>query len=151
MPYWVYGRDSSTGQPSEPFFCDAESEEDARKQANAAGISSEEVEEVKGRADPPLSESLPSRTFQGVPVGQGVSRGVIWLSAGVILIVVSYVVSLAESDYIMSGTVRQALGRAHRLNWLGTLARLGLYAGIVAAAAGGIMWIVDTAPERRDR
>jgi hypothetical protein len=55
MPFWVYGRDATTGQPREPLFIEVESEADARQQAADAGMTVEEVESVR----PPEPETKP--------------------------------------------------------------------------------------------
>lgn len=163
MPYWVYGKDA-TGKPSEPFFCDAESAEAAREEALTRGITVEEVEFVEGPAvdkEPEIAEyerrtvlgilkASPQVLSQASPqVLSQHNRGVKWLVAGAILIAVSYVVSLGLNEHITSGSMREAFSRAQRLSWLLELTRLGLFAGIASAAAGGIMWIVDTSPNRR--
>jgi hypothetical protein len=179
MPYWVYGKDAATGQPSEPFFCNAESEEAARQQASAEGILVEEVEHVEGAPEQddsgaPQTDSAAAQADRGTPaaelprwisrgwtaagqrgrggmatsIGRGVSRGVIWLIGGCFLIAVSYMLAYAMNDYVMEGSVQQAFGRAQRLSGLASFIKLTRYAGMVAAAAGGIMWIVDTSPNR---
>jgi hypothetical protein len=155
MSYWVYGKDSATGQPSEPFFCDAESEEAARQQASAEGIVVEEVEHVAGAQEQlsfgaPRTASAAAQRDRG-EFGRGVSRGVIWLVGGCCLIAVSYILAYAMNDYVMEGTVQQASGRARRLSSLAGFIRLTRDAGLIAAAAGGVMWIVDTSPNRSAR
>jgi hypothetical protein len=55
------------------------------------------------------------------------------------------------NDYVMEGTVQQASGRARRLSSLAGFIRLTRDAGLIAAAAGGVMWIVDTSPNRSAR
>ena len=72
MPYWVYGKDAATGQPSEPFFCNAESEEAARQQASAEGILVEEVEHVEGAPEQddsgaPQTDSAAAQADRGTP------------------------------------------------------------------------------------
>lgn len=44
MPFWVNGRDSQTGQATDPFFSEAGSEEAAREEATAQGMIVESVE-----------------------------------------------------------------------------------------------------------
>jgi hypothetical protein len=44
MPYWVYGSDSESGQPAQPFFTDADNQDAAREQAAAQGIVVESIE-----------------------------------------------------------------------------------------------------------
>ena len=43
MGFWVHGRDSDSGKPTEPFFSDADSEDAAREQAAAQGIIVESI------------------------------------------------------------------------------------------------------------
>ena len=149
MPYWVYGKDA-TGKSSEPFFSEAESEEVAREEARTQGITVEEAEYVEGRAvnEQPRIVEIEQRSGNIAHL-RPLNRGVKWLIAGAILMVVSYVVSLAVNEHITSGSMREAFSRAQRLSWLLELTKLGLFAGIASAAAGGVMWIVDTSPNRQ--
>jgi hypothetical protein len=43
MPFWVYGRDSETGQPTDPLFSEEASVEAARAEATAQGMIVESV------------------------------------------------------------------------------------------------------------
>ncbi len=45
MPFWVHGRDSESGEETDPFFSVAATEADARAQAEAQGILVEDVQE----------------------------------------------------------------------------------------------------------
>jgi hypothetical protein len=51
MQYWVYGVDSSSKQPRDPLFLEADSEDAARAQATAEGMQVEEVEPVQPRSE----------------------------------------------------------------------------------------------------
>ena len=46
MPFWVYGRDASSGQPRDPLFIETEHEDDARNQAAEAGVEIFRVHDV---------------------------------------------------------------------------------------------------------
>ncbi len=47
MPYWLYGLDADTDEAAEPFFSSADSEVEARAQAEHQGISVQRVEQVE--------------------------------------------------------------------------------------------------------
>ena len=57
MPFWLYGRDSITGQPTDPFFSAAATEEAARSEATAQGML---VDSVEAHLDP--QGAWPTRT-----------------------------------------------------------------------------------------
>ena len=77
------------------------------------------------------------------------TRGSKWLIGGVVLIVISYVVGLAASDYVMSGNLGpQTFGRIHKMQGVFSLLRLARFAGIAIASAGGVMCIVDSSPNK---
>ncbi len=43
MPYWIRGRDSQTGKPTDPFFSDSDDEAAARAEATTQGMVVESV------------------------------------------------------------------------------------------------------------
>ena len=51
MPFWIYGRDGETGQPTDPFFSDSRDESAARREAEALGIQIESVEGLSSKSD----------------------------------------------------------------------------------------------------
>lgn len=156
MPYWVYGKDISTGGDREPLFCETDDASHARLLAEECGMSVDELEYVVTPSDECKTANESERqtadasraTLIGGLTNRELPRCVKWLVAGGALILVSFVVFHGINDYIMNGTIRQAFGRAHRYSWLGQLANLGFYVGVVLAAVGGGMYIVDTSPVR---
>jgi hypothetical protein len=46
MPYWVYGRDSQTGERRDPLFIETDDEVEARTVAAEAGMAIDEVEAI---------------------------------------------------------------------------------------------------------
>ena len=57
MAFWLYGRDPITGQPTDPFFSAATTEEAARSEATAQGML---VDSVEAHLDP--QDAWPTRT-----------------------------------------------------------------------------------------
>ena len=156
MPFWVYGKDLTSGQTRDPLFCDAENEQIAKQIANDAGISVDEIEYVATRPDAEKFVQQNVRGERGARDGKVVqnvadhklARYVKWLVSGLALLTASYLVSLSLNQHIMSGTIQQAFGRAHRYSGMANLANLGILVGITFSAIGGVMWIVDTSPNR---
>lgn len=59
MPFWVYGRDATTGETRDPLFFEVATEEEARVQAAQAGMAVDEVEFVDPAARLPPPEGEP--------------------------------------------------------------------------------------------
>jgi hypothetical protein len=72
MPYWIYGKDGKTGQPTE-MLSDADTPEAAREQATAQGITAERVvpagaaKPAESLEGPVLDTSWPGEAVGGQP------------------------------------------------------------------------------------
>jgi hypothetical protein len=96
MPYWLHGRDATSGAPRDSLFVEVESEDEARRCAAEAGLTVEEVEFVPGVvAEDPLPEPeippapLPERVIPSAPLhcarcgsARVVPRAAIWDRTG---------------------------------------------------------------------
>lgn len=78
MPYWVHGRDNESGEPTDPFFTDAEDETVARAEATAQGIIVETVEPFVGEVagNVPFPDVVPDEARQGVEFATVAREGV---------------------------------------------------------------------------
>ena len=127
MAYWIRGRDSQTGEPTDAFFSEADNEDAARAQATAQGMVVESVEcHIEGpkpsenpRNEQKSKPGLKRRLFQlGLVIlllviaTAWVVRG--WLSRQVLLLV--GVIEIVEiPDPLFEKQVRESLGRSEGL------------------------------------
>jgi hypothetical protein len=65
MPFWVYGRDSETDQPTDPMFSQADTEDAARAEATSQGLIVERVEpHIEEEAVLPTAQPAATRAHQ---------------------------------------------------------------------------------------
>ena len=133
MPYWIHGRDAETGEPTEPMFSEAQSEEAARAEATAQGMIVEWVkphveEETTGE---PRSILLPQQEPDPASDSQGSAHELTAEQAKVIS-------SLASYMWAFGVLVLMAMGGLHlaKRSW----GPLEITEGILGLIMGGLVW-----------
>jgi hypothetical protein len=159
MAYWVYGRDRTTGQPTEPFFSEAQTEETARAEAAAQDMIVESVERHVGgpegaRVEPvawsPVAEpaGLPSATEPAPGPVNAPDAYEFTPDQNQVIGKLSWYMRIFGAVLILGGALRLigglTAGQAEGGSWLidGTLGLI--LGGLTISAARAFTAIVDT-------